>query len=384
VSAAARGPAVRAILAPFAAAKLLALVVPLLVVYSTSNTPGFPTRSELANAYNNFAAWDGQSYITIAEHGYPEQLDLTPGAPGHLWGFFPGYPLLLRAMDTLIHHPLVAGMVVSGIAELLALYFVVRLVSAERDADDGRFAAWLLALYPYALYLTAVYTESVFCAAAAAALYLMRRGQHGRACLATAVAIAVRSTGVALLPALLIEHWRRRGSGWRSLVPGWLLIAASTAPLWLFVTYARIHVGDAFAYLHAEQSASFNRGFSWPWTGLRATYQTATSLGPSSNGYIFSVELLFGLGGLIVLIALWLAPRIPRSFAAYSTGIWLLAVAQPYWLSVPRYEVGMIPVVLLAADLTRRHPQWRLGVLAVSAGGLVYVTQIMASGRFLA
>lgn len=372
----------RAVATPFVVGKLVAVGVVVLTVWSRSQTPGFPHLSEIRDV---FAFWDGQAYLDIAEHGYPTgPLDLVPGHPGHLWGYFFGYPLLIRVLSAVVGDAVVAGVLLSALGELLALAFVYRLVAFERDGEAAAFAAWLLALYPFAIFLSVVYTDGLFIAAATAALYFARRGDHRRAVWATAAATSLRLTGVALVVPLLLEVWpRRRGA---ARLPALAGVAASMLPLFLFCAYAWRQTGDFFAYFDVEQSASYgNRHLVWPWQGALMTFHLATGQGPASYTYLWAGELLFGVLGAVALGGLWLSARIPRSLATYATVVYLMPVSLTYWISVPRYLMEIVPMgALLLADLTATRPQWRLGTVVASGGLMAYATSIFASGRFLA
>ncbi|HXA27581.1 MAG TPA: hypothetical protein VN193_02440 [Candidatus Angelobacter sp.] len=365
----------RLVLPPFVAGKLVALLVPILTVWSTSQAG--PTYADLLRP---FGSWDGASYIDIARGGYPSgPLDLIPGHPGHLWGFFPGVPLLVRIVHVVVPDWVTAGVLVNVVTELVALYFLAKLVLLERggDEDSARFSAWMLALYPYAVFLTAVYTEAPFLAAATASLYYARRGDNLQASYAAAIAMAMRISGVALLPALLIEYLRRRG--WRPGV-GLLPIAASLLPIALFAWYAQHLTGDALAYQHVQQSASYgNRVTTWPWTALWTTWQSADG----GRSYIFTMEVLFGVGALVMLVWLTLRWRqYPPSLTAYGWVVWLVPASLTYWLGLPRYEMTLIPGYLLAADLTRRRPGLRLPILVVSCGWMAFTASALGSGRY--
>jgi len=367
----------RLVLPPFVAGKLVALLVPMLTVWSTS--PGPVTYAALLRP---FASWDAATYLDIAQNGYPSgSLDLTPGHPGHLWGFFPGVPLLVRIVHVVIPDWVSAGVLVNVVTELVALYFLAKLVLLERgDEDSARFSVWLLALFPYAVFLTAVYTEAPFLAAATASLYYMRRGQNLNACYGAAIAMAMRISGVALIPALLIEYLRRRH--WRpgaGLVP----IAASVLPILLFAWYAQHLTGDGFAYQHVQQSASYgNRTTSWPWTALWNTWQIASGASGGSS-YIFTMEVLFGVAAFVLLVFLTLRwRRYPPSLTAFGWVAWLLPATLTYWLGMPRYEMTLVPGYLLAADLTRRRPGLRMPILVVSCGWMAFVASSLATGRY--
>jgi hypothetical protein len=81
----------RVALVPFLVGKIATLLVVVFTVWGTIEGDTLPHLQELEAP---FRSWDGENYSTITEHGYPAgPLDLTPGHAGHLWGFFPGYPI---------------------------------------------------------------------------------------------------------------------------------------------------------------------------------------------------------------------------------------------------------------------------------------------------
>lgn len=380
--------ALRLSLAPFAAAKAVTLVVIFLAVWQHGHGTGVPGWQEVREA---FARWDGQNYLAIATSGYPPDANLTPGAPGHLWGFFPGYPILVRIVGFWVRDAILAGILASAACELAALAFIAALVTGERDIASARFATWLVALAPFGVFFSVLFTESAFVAAAAASLHLARRGRFGVASVAGALAIAVRVTGLVLIPVILIEYVRQRG---RRLRADLFWVAVVPLPLLAFLLYARHRTGDAFAYYHVQQSASFHRTLSSPLTGLATTFGQV--VGPGNDRgttYTFGVELVCGVAGGLGCLLLWLWRRvgariaghgIPASLSVYATGVWLLGVAQPYWLGIGRYELAMVPLVLPVADIVARRPQWATGVLAVSGGLMLYLTTIYAQGAFVA
>ncbi|HEV7678991.1 MAG TPA: mannosyltransferase family protein [Candidatus Dormibacteraeota bacterium] len=368
------------VLPPFLAGKLLVLVVALLIVWSRNGHAGLPS---FAQVIQPFGAWDGEAYRSIAQDGYPGgRLDLSPGAVGHLWAFLPGYPMLVRAVMLFIPSSTAAGMLVSAVCELIALVYLAKLVLLEISGDPGsaRFTAWLLVLYPYAMFLTAVYTESPFLAAATASLYHMRRGDHVRASVLAALSAAVRITGLALIPALLVEYAVRRRMRLRTGV-FWSLLPA--VPLLLFMLFAHLRTGDALAYWHVQASGSYNRILDWPWSGFWATLHSATGSGDSR--LFFATEAVAGL--LFLLAIVYMAIRRRRyalSLTAYSAATWVLSCSFIYWLGVQRYMIAIVPVFIVVADLTRNRPQLRGALLALSGGCLAALTYLYATGTFVA
>jgi hypothetical protein len=378
----AASPAVRAAVTPFVAAKLVTFLVVVVVVWSTSNVPGHPSWADFVRP---FGYWDGANYVDIAQQGYPAgPLDLAPGHPGHLWGFFPGLPILLRGGMIIFRDPIATGIVVNFVAEFLALYYLARLVLLERRGDQrsARVACWALAFFPNAVFLSVVYTDAGFMAAAIAAFYYLRRGDHTLACVAATAAVAMRVTGLVVVGVLLVDYlWRRRGR------PGWGLldILIATSPALIFFGYARYATGDFFAYSTVLESASYgSRHLATPWAGFLRTLQVALGSGPSSYNFFVLSDAICGVAGLAALVYFALNwRRFAPVLTLFSAGAWLLVACLTYWAGLLRYEMAFIPLYLAAADLRRRRPDTAAVVLAVSAGWMVVQTYTFATGRFI-
>lgn len=320
---------------------------------------------------DSFAHWDAISYLDIAARGYPARLDYHDA-------FLPGYPLLIKLFSLVTRDLVVAGVVVSALAGLVALVALAELVRRERDAATARFAVWAVALAPVAFFLTGVYTESVFLAGAALSLLFMRSGRMRAAALAAAVATAVRVTGLVLLPVMLVEllvqrRWRTEGR-WAALIP---------LPLVLYAAYMQLHTGDPLAFLHAQSLPSFGEAAAWPWDGLRATWITAATTADPVNRGVFQREVIAGLAGLVLVIAAWVDARFPRSFALYCTLVWLLAVSLTFWRSVPRYDLALFVAVIVVADVTARVPRVRPLLVAGGALVLVWSSAMFAQGSWI-
>lgn len=333
----------------------------------------FPRTPLLTGLHDHLAAWDAISYLSIAANGYPSHLS-------YIDAFLPGFPLLIRAVMVITRDDVTAAWLVNAVAETVALWYLARLVLAERDQASATFSIWLLALAPTALFLIAPFSESSFIAAAAASLYYARAGQSRKAIVAGALACAFRLTGLALIPALALEQLRR--SGWRPR-PNLLLVLALLLPLALYAAYMQIHIGDARALLDADRLPSFGLQPTPPWTGFVATWNTLMHATDGETRSIFAREVAFGLLGLLLCAGMWASSRIPRSLALYCTIAWVMTASLPFWRSQPRYILALFPAVLLVSDLTARFRRARPAILA--AGGVLMCagTWVFAQGRWL-
>jgi Mannosyltransferase (PIG-V) len=155
------------------------------VTFGIGPSPGFaPSPDPLANLPARFdAGWyagvalDGYSW----DHSFQRQRNIA---------FFPALPLMMRPVaevlgfndripthDRRMVRALWAGVLISLAAFLWALYYLVRLGRDLVGAEAAENAALLLAAYPFALFFSAAYTESVFLLAALGAFYHFRRAE---------------------------------------------------------------------------------------------------------------------------------------------------------------------------------------------------------------
>ena len=81
---------------------------------------------------------------------------------------------------------------------------------ARLGTDGAARSVLYLAIFPMALFLQAVYSESLFLLLSLAAFSLAERGRFAGAGVVAGLAILTRVAGLALLPALAVLTWRHR------------------------------------------------------------------------------------------------------------------------------------------------------------------------------
>lgn len=195
--------------------------------------------------------WDTGFYVSIAEEGYVyEGADLPSVA------FFPLLPLMMRALTPLTGDALVAGILVSNTALLLAAVLFYRLVAeGEGEEGDSRMAdraVWYLLIFPAAFFGMAIYTESLFLLFAIGALYFARRGCWEIAALLGVAGAMTRLMGLLIAVMLLVEWWQqRRSEGVERRPPVLALLAPAAVPLGTaaFMAYLWRTFGDPLAFV---------------------------------------------------------------------------------------------------------------------------------------
>lgn len=296
--------------------------------------------------------WDVWHFKAIAEYGYAN--GEPSGAP--LAAFFPGLPVLMRAVGWTGIGPVAGGIVVSLVASAVAGVAIARLAQHEfsRYGEKiGPTAALVWFTAPVAVFLAAPYTEALFCALAFPGWLAARQGRWARAAVLVALACTVRVSGVFLAAALVVEFLTSRKREWHSAP--WLLLPA--LPVIGFMAYLRGIHGTWFAWQDAQEKG-WAREFTMPWTALDHTIEAATTgffaAARSDWTWMFRAELVTLLVGLALLG--WLLWR-----RSWGEAVWIVATlggfATSYWFfSLTRATLLWWPLWIGLAVLIHRRP----------------------------
>ena len=324
-----------------------------------------------------WARWDSVWFLRIAEHGYGS-------AKGAAAAFYPLYPATVALLGrVLFGHYVLAGVIVSLAASFVSFLLLYRLAEGRLGADGARRAVLYLAVFPFALFLQAVYSESLYLLLTLAAFMLAERRQFLAAGAVTGLALLTRPTAAALLPALALLAWRERDRvrALASLALAPLLFAAYPLYLW-------IAEDDPWQFLHAQRLWSRHLSPAGPlggiWDGLRAGWAGVEQLASGSHTHVYwtpvqdadpirvAVLNLEALAFLVLFVVLtviaWRRFGAPYGlFAALSLAI-PLSVPSERWplLSLPRFGLTIFPLFLALAVVGGR-PRAHTAIVAVSS-----------------
>ena len=322
--------------------------------------------------------WDADYYVAIAQHGYRPLLPSDQG----IVAFFPGEPAVLRAVHAFVRNWTLAALVVSAVAGSVVVVSLARLATYESEnaALPGR-AVLYLVLSPFAVFLAAGYSESLFLALALPAWLAARRGSWALAGVLGGLAASVRITGVFLGIALLVEHLVMRRRAGRPLVDAesaWLLLPfAVTAG---YFGYLEHLTGDWLAWVHAQAAAPWTRHLTSPWHALSSTWSAARDVTqPAPYAWSFGQEIVAVAVGLALTIVLIRRRRWGET--AY-VGLQVLAFAlSSFYLSVGRGTLLWWPLWLLLAKASLRR-EWvhRVYLAVAPALMLTYVIAFTGGG----
>lgn len=346
-----------------------------------------PTDNVLLDVFGS--RWDTGFYVSIAEEGYVvDGVDLPSVA------FFPLLPLMMRALTPLTGDPLVAGLLISNLALLLAAVLLYRLVAEnEKDDEDGRLASravWYFLIFPTAFFGMAVYTESLFLLFAIGALYFARRGYWEIAALLGIAGAMTRLMGLLIAVMLLVAWWeqRRATAGGRRpsfFAPLAALLAPAAVPLGTlaFMAYLWRTFGDPLAFVRG--AAAWARQPQSPLALLAALFErpaggwgAALLAGrvPLNDWVDFAFVALFLLLGLVLLYQ-----RRWSEGAFVTLGV-LLAISSGLWMSQRRYMWVLFPAFIVLARWGHRPWVDRL-ITACSLLLLALFTALFANGYWV-
>ena len=316
--------------------------------------------------------WDAGWYLRIVTDGYT----FEPHDPGGQQSivYFPAYPMLVRVVGRLLGGQLtsfvLAGVVVSLTAFFAALLYLYEFARDALDEDEARYALWLIAAYPFALFFGAIYTESLFLLGAVAAFCHFTRRQFWLAGAWGLLVGLTRPPGFLLcvpLGVLAISPWLPPlivgGRVDKDAPPLRKSLVAAAMPavgLLMFTAFTWRLTGDPLLWLSGH--AAWGRQY----VGISALVTTRVEFISRAGLYEYTAQLpydlLNALGVVFVLAAVWpVARRLGLAYATFMLINILPPLAAGGLLSAGRLSSVLFPAFIWFAGAV--PPQQRAGWL---------------------
>jgi hypothetical protein len=289
----------------------------------------------------------------------------------------------VRGANAVVGSPVVAGALVSLVCFAVALVLLHRLTELELGAPAARATVWAIALFPGAVFFSAVYSEALYLALSVGCLYAARTGRWGWAGTAGALGAATRSAGVLLVVPLAVlwltrGERRARDAVWIALVPAGLVA---------FCAALGLGGGDALAPFHAQDVwfRHFAGPFAGVWDGTTAAWRGVHHLDDKASR---ADVVLFCFLVLAVPAVIGTLRRLPAAYGAYVLAALALPLSYPVGpqplMSLPRFLAVLFPLFMWLALVCRERPRTRRLVLVVSTLGLVAFTARYATWHWVA
>lgn len=325
--------------------------------------------------------WDTGFYVSIAEEGYQYDGVELPSV-----AFFPLLPLLMRTLTPLVGDSLLAGVLISNIALLLATVLFYRLVTAGWGQQMADRATWYFLIFPAAFFGSAIYTESLFLLGAIGALYFARRGYWEVAALLGIATAMTRFIGIIVAVMLLVEWWVQRRAAIDNKRPSlFALLAPAAVPLGTlaYMAYLQRTFGDPLAFVHG--AAAWARQPQSPFTTLTSLIETPVGGWGSAllaggihvdNWLDFTFVVVFLVLGFILLY------KKHWSEGAFVTLGVLLSMSSGLLMSQRRYMWVLFPAFIVLAQWGDRPWADKL-ITTISLVCLALFTAMFANGYWV-
>ena len=321
--------------------------------------------------------WDGEWYALIATAGY----EAEPDSAKRL-NFFPLYPKLAGTLGGR-NHAAVAGIILSQILTLACLVLMSLIAHGRQRAPLFQEPGFWLLINPFAFFLLALYTESLFLF-----LTLVHFAAYARNRISISIATGLlagltRPTAIAL-PALLgTEAWRR----WKKKEPaGWVALAA-IAPLVGVAAYIFGYIpwktGDLWGYSHMAQRF-------WP-QSLRVPFypllvDIRSWMATAGAGRIPPPDMVLRTVSTVIVVSVlvWQRRKLPASWLAYCAAALLLMHSLTPWRGSGRYEAVLFPVFFAFACSRIASSRSAWVIAALMAATWVFALYQFATWRWIA
>jgi hypothetical protein len=325
----------RAVIVPFVYTRLLLICAGCFAMYRLPGARAvgwdLPTGSAAIDMWSHF---DGRWYLTIARDGY----QLIPGQQCNVV-FAPLFPMLMRLGGRLAGGSddafLIAGMVISNLALIVALAYMSALLLLEGyDQKTAARAAWYVLIFPTSFFLSAVYPMSLFIALSAAAFYHARKEQWRIAGLLAGLAALSRPDGVLLTAGLGVEYLQQRGFRLRRDV---LNLAWSPLGLLAWMAFQWRQFGDPLTFVVVQKQ--------WNYCPI------LTVLHSSHAG------LQLGTPALLAVMTILAIRRLRPCYSVFTIAMFSVMLAAARFWSITRFVVVLFPAFMMLGIVGRR---WRI------------------------
>jgi hypothetical protein len=259
----------------------------------------------------------------------------------------------------------------------VAIWFLSDYVEKRLGTSLARETVIVLLVTPYAVFLTAVYTESFFMMLAILSLWFADRKQWWVAAALIGLSTATRITGLALVPAIL---WLAFGER-ESLSKLTMIAAISVSGIVSYMAYCWRVMDSPIAFLTAQSD--------WGgWQHRFGDYLEVFFTRPTeviTGDHVYPIALI-NLGVLLVAVAtipfIW--KRLDHGMAIYSTLVisqGALSLISLGRMIIPAFGVHIVIAIWLAGDGWK----WslRMGVIVASSMVMTVLAVLFAHGKWV-
>jgi hypothetical protein len=238
------------------------------------------------------------------------------------------YPFILKVTAIPFYNfYLLAGMVLSGLAMIMACYFLHQLIILDYDEPVAKNSVKFLLFFPFSFYLFLPVPESLFLAFSITAFYYMRKQKWIAVAIWSFLTVLCDLRGILLILPLIYEIYQSPRKTWRITLPPIFIFLGCFAIL----AFNQLQSGNPLAFLN-HYSANFNF-LNHVWNSdIRLFYGNVLPL------LVLITSII--LGGFFAL------GRIRPSYLLYAVPLSALAFFIPWFDNQPRFFAAVFPLFI--------------------------------------
>ena len=328
--------------------------------------------------HGSLTQWDGKVYLDIAQRGYTFIGDISDplnyvGANSHI-AMFPLFPMLIRLFSetfrlSLLNSALFINLIF-GVVSSVLLWHIVKRQYSEQVA---RSSVMLFSFFPYSVFLSMPYTESLAFLLLFAVLYSLSLDKYILSAVTLSLLLVTRIPGFIILPIVLI-FWLKKGL---PIVKILLLLFLSLIPFLFYLLFQHQAYGTPLAFMIA-QNINWHHEATWPWIGFKNFWDYVVS----SSSIMWRVDFAW----LCIMTATILLSlrKVPWHIVAFSIGVIILALSQTYILGMGRYLMTVITFYIFWGKFLEDKPNvlYVISVAVMSAwlflnSQLIYLSKMI-------
>lgn len=329
--------------------------------------------------------FDGQWYLKLARSGYPTHVSHAQTT----LGFFPGYPLAIRAFAWLLHLPFDASALVLALAGgLVATVLVHRLAQLWWGDIVARRATVVFVLFPGSVVFVMAYSECLTIPLALGCLLALRERRWLVAGLLAGVATSVGPVALVLIPVCAIavgRYWREGRPDAMTRLRSLVAPVLSPVGVGSFGLFLWAWTGSPFASMVAQHYGWYEQSnplgvLGQPVVRHLIAHPTAVL------GYLSSWNLWSDIAGAVfLLVSVVLLVRVRHELSpgtiAWTFGVGLMTLWSVMTPPNPRLLLVAAPSLLVWAR--RLRPRGVTVFIAVEVLLLVAMSALTFSGHML-
>ena len=294
--------------------------------------------------------WDSEWQLSIVKWGYVAPENFGSGYSNI--AFFPLYPYLIRLLTFWLPKRLqtesvylLAGLIISNICFLLAMYGLCKLTGHLFSKETASITPVLVFCLPCAFYFSAFYGESLFLLLIVYTLLSAENKKWLWSALCAAGAALCRPHGVLVLFPIIFLYMSARKWDFRKIGTEWLWYLLVPAGVFAFFFGLYRLTGDFFAFFKAQsawgRSLTDTSAFRLYFEPLFTRHNRPTT-----------IDLVMIITSLVLSIWMLISCR-HKAYGIYALVCTLVLIGTGNLYSMMRYTAVIFPIWMFAADLLK-------------------------------